>query len=102
MRIDMNPNEMVIKAGDGDHVSNGNIIKGKLILTNQRIYFKPETNGQLHTDVEIWPTEIKDVMFYNNRLLFSNGLNIITKDGTENKFLVKNRSDWSEMIVRMC
>jgi hypothetical protein len=102
MKIDMNPNEMVIKAGDSDHVSNGSTIKGKLILTNQRIYFKPEINGQTHPNVEILPDEIKDVMFYNNRLLFSNGLNIITKDGTENKFLVKDRSDWSEMIVRMC
>lgn len=102
MKIDMNPNEMVIKAGDSNHVLNGNTIKGKLILTNQRIFFKPETNGKPHSEVEIWPDEIKDVMFYNNRLLFSNGLNIVTKNGAENKFLVKNRSDWSEMIVRMC
>ncbi len=102
MKIDMNPNEMVIKAGDSDHISNGTTIKGKLILTNQRLYFKPESNGKNHSDVEIWPDDIKDVMFYNNRLIFSNGLNIITKDGKENKFLVKDRSDWSEMIVRLC
>jgi hypothetical protein len=102
MKIDMNPNEMVIKAGDSNHLSNSSSIKGKLILTNQRIYFRSENNGHAHTNVEICPEEIKDVMFYNNRLLFSNGLNIITKDGTENKFLVKNRSDWSELIVRMC
>lgn len=102
MKIDMNPNEMVIRAGDSDHISNGNAIKGKLILTNQRIYFKPEPNGQAHPDVEIWPTEIMDVMFYNNRILFSNGLNIVTKNGFENKFLVKDRSAWSELIVRMC
>jgi hypothetical protein len=102
MKINMNPNEMVIRAGDSNHVSNGNTTKGKLILTNQRLFFKPETNGQIHPDVEIWPEEIKDVMFYNNRILFSNGLNIITKDGNENKFLVKDRSGWSEMIVRMC
>lgn len=102
MKIDMNPNEMVIKAGDSDHISNGTTIKGKLILTNQRLYFKPEINGINHSDVEIWPDDIRDVMFYNNRLIFSNGLNIITKDGNENKFLVKDRADWSEMIVRLC
>lgn len=102
MKIDMNPNEMVIRACDSDHISNGNTIKGKLILTNQRIYFKPESNGQTHPDVEIWPSEIKDVMFYNNRILFSNGLNIVTKNGFDNKFLVKDRSVWSELIVRMC
>ncbi len=52
--------------------------------------------------MEIWPEEIKEVMFFNNRILFSNGLNIITKNGIENKFLVKSRNDWSKMIVRMC
>ena len=102
MKIDMNPNEMVIKASDSDHVINGGSMKGKLILTNQRIYFRPEPNGQTYPVLEILPDEIKDVMFFNNRFLFSNGLNIVTKDGTENKFLVKNRSDWSELIVRMC
>lgn len=102
MKIDMNPNEMVIKAGDSDYITNGNTIKGKLILTNQRLYFKPAINGKTHPEIEIWPNEIKDVIFYNNRLIFSNGLNIITKEGIENKFLVKDRSDWSEMIVRLC
>jgi len=102
MKIDMNPNEMVIKAGESNHVFNGGTVKGKLILTNQRIYFKPETNGHPHADIEILPEDIKDVMFYNNRLFFSNGLNIVTKNGAENKFLLKKRSDWSELIVRMC
>ena len=102
MKIEMNPNEMVIKAGDTNQVLNGNSIKGKLIITNQRIYFKASENGQRHDDVEIWPEEIKEVMFFNNRLIFSNGLNVITKNGDENKFLIKNRNSWSEMIVRMC
>lgn len=102
MKIEMNPNEMVIKANDSSQVINGNSINGKLILTNQRVYFKTSENGKKYDDVEIMPEDIKDVMFFNNRLLFSNGLNIITKNGVENKFLVKNRSDWSKMIVRMC
>ncbi len=102
MKIEMNPNEIVIKAGDTNQVLNGTSIKGKLILTTQRLYFKASENGQPHEDVEIWPEEIKDVMFFNNKILFSNGLTIITKDGEENKFLIKNRNSWSEMIVRMC
>ena len=102
MKIEMNPNEMVIKAGDTNQVLNGNSIKGKLILTTQRLFFKASENGQPHYDVEIWPEEIKEVMFFNNRLIFSNGLSVITKNGDENKFLIKNRNSWSEMIVRMC
>jgi len=102
MKIEMNPNEMVIKASDSSQVLNGSSIKGKLILTNQRLYFKASENGKRHNDVEIWPDDIKEVMLFNNRILFSTGLNIVTDDGIENKFLVKNRNDWSEMIVRMC
>lgn len=102
MKIEMNPNEMVIKASDSSQVLNGSSIKGKLILTNQRLYFKASANGKRHNDVEIWPEEIKEVMLFNNRLLFSTGLNIVTNNGIKNKFLVKNRNDWSEMIVRMC
>ena len=102
MKIEMNPNEMVIKAGDTNQVLNGNSIKGKLILTTQRLYFKASENGQQHDDVEIWPKDIKEIIFFKNRMLFSNGLNIVTNNGVENKFLIKNRDSWSEMIVRMC
>ena len=102
MKIDMNPNEMVIRAGDSQQLINGHSIKGKLILTNQRLYFKAYENGQKFEDKEIWPQEIKEVMLFKNRILFPNGISIVTMDGEENKFLIKNRNSWSEMIVRMC
>jgi hypothetical protein len=102
MKIEMKPNEMVVKAGDGNQLLNGSSIKGKLILTNQRLYFKVSENGKKHNDIEIWPKDIKEVMFFKNRMLFSNGLIIITSDGNENKFLIKDRNSWSKMIVGMC
>ncbi|MCF8369711.1 MAG: hypothetical protein K9G76_11780 [Bacteroidales bacterium] len=101
MKIVMNPNEMVVKAADSSLVSNGNEVKGKLILTTQRIYFSSEANGNGSDNLEIYPKDIEDVMFFKNRMLFSNGLNIITRDGNQNKFLIKNRANWSELIVRM-
>ncbi len=102
MKIPLNPNEMVVKAGDSSYMTNGNSIPGKLILTTQRIYFKPESNGSQHEDLEIYPGDIRDVMFFNERFLFPSGLNIVTKNGIQNKFLVKKRNSWSEMIVKMC
>ena len=101
MKIALNPNEMVVKAGDSSYMANGDSIRGKLILTTQRIYFKPEPNGVEHNDLEIQPGEIKDVMFFNEKILFPCGLNIVTKNGQQNKFLVKKRNSWSEMIVKM-
>jgi hypothetical protein len=98
----MNPNEMVVKASDGSHLTEGNTIKGKLILTTQRFYFKPETNGIKYSDIEIYPDTIKEVLLFKNRPILPTGLSIVTKDGAENKFLVKNRNAWNAMIVKMC
>lgn len=92
---------MVVKAADSSLMNQENKVKGKLILTTQRICFSPEINGNPAKHLEIFPAEIQDVMLFNEKILFSNGLNIVTKDGSQNKFLVKNRSSWSEMIARM-
>lgn len=102
MRIELNPNEMVVKASDGKYMTNGNPVKGKLILTTQRIYFKPVTNGTSHPDLEIYPSDIEDVLFFNEKFFFPSGLNIVTKDGNSIKFLIRKRNTWSEMIVKMC
>lgn len=102
MKIELNPNEMVVKAGDSRYMNNGDTIKGKLILTTQRVYFKPEVNGNPSSHIEIYPKEIEDVMFFNEKFLMPQGLNIVTKNGDQNKFLIKKRNDWSKMIVQMC
>jgi hypothetical protein len=97
----MNPNEVVLQASDGTYVQNGSTIKGKLILTTQRIYFKAAKNGDSSSDREIYPDQIEDVLFFNEKLLFPNGLMVVTRDGKENRFLVKKRKSWSEKIVKM-
>lgn len=102
MKIDLKANEMVVKATDTDLCINENEkVKGKLILTNQRIYFKG-TNGHAgQHDLEIDPKTIQDVLFFNTFLILRNGLNLVLKQGRELKFLVKNRNQWGEMIAGM-
>lgn len=101
MKITMNPNEQVVRAGDSTLIFNGDSVKGKLILTTQRIYFKAEPNGSEHEDVEIYPKDIRDVMLFKDRMFFPQGLSIVTNDNNENKFLISKREEWSRMIVRM-
>jgi len=101
MKIALNPNEMVVKAGDSSFMNNGHPVRGKLIITTQRIFFKPQSNGREYSELVIDPEDIRDVMTFNERLLFPNGLNIVTKNGTQNKFLVRKRNSWSEQIARM-
>ena len=41
MVVDLKANEMVKMAADVQHLSENDEVKGKLILTNQRLYSKP-------------------------------------------------------------
>ncbi len=40
MTVKLNANEVVLKAGDTNQVIDNNTVEGKLIVTNQRLYFK--------------------------------------------------------------
>ncbi len=99
MKIDLKPNELVVKADDSQHIYKESKVLGKLILTNQRIYF--HSPGNTDYDMEIHPSEIEEVMYFNTNLFSSNGLNIITKEGNELKFKIKKRDSWGKAINQM-
>jgi hypothetical protein len=101
MKIDMKPNEVVVKAGDSDRIYNGTKIDGKLIVTNQRIYFKGLNGNAGKYDLEIVPSEIHEVHFFNTGFLSPNGLNLILKGGEQLKFRVKQRNSFGELINKM-
>lgn len=102
MTIELYANEVVTKAGDAQYINLGNQVKGKLILTNQRIYFRPLINGSECLNLEIQPKEIHELLYFKTRMFLQNGLNLVTKEGKELKFIVKNRDSWSQMINKMC
>lgn len=103
MKVDLKPNEVVTHASDANHFVNGGNekVKGKLILTNQRIYFKTTEVGYDDFNKEIAPKEIEEVMVFNTFKILPNGLNIITKEGRELRFVVKKRDEWCRMINRI-
>ncbi len=103
MKVDFKANEVVTKAGDADHFVNGNNdkVKGKLILTNQRIYFVTREEPDNEFNKEIMPNDIKEIMYFNTKKLFPNGLNIITKEGREIRFVVKKRNSWCELLNKI-
>ena len=103
MKIDLKANEMVVKATDTNHLLNGaERIKGKLIITNQRIYFKSINGNTGKFDIEIEPKSIRDVLFFNPGFLQHNGLNLVTTEGKEMRFTLKQRNSWGQMIANMC
>lgn len=103
MKIDLKANEMVVKAADSNLVLNDNEkIAGKLIITNQRVYFKGTNGNAGKYDLEIEPGKIRDVLYFNAGLFSRNGLNLITSEGSDLKFTLKQRSKFGEMIAGMC
>ncbi len=100
MKIDLKPNEQVVKAEDSKYL-NGMVVKGKLILTNQRIYFKPDNGQDTKYDFEIQPTEIREVIPFKTGLFSNKGLNIVVKSGKELNFEIRNRDTWCKLINKM-
>jgi len=103
MKIDLKANEMVVKATDSCLLlETTGKVAGKLIITNQRVYFKGLNGNAGKYDLEIEPNTIRDVLFFNQGFFSHNGLNLVTSEGSEWRFTLRQRSKFGEMIAGMC
>lgn len=94
--LKLNPNEVLLKAGDSYH----NKTKGKFMVTNQRIYFKPIDNNDPN-EINIPFINIKEVIFFSKGIFREKGLNIITIDNKSYPFPLKNHNDIGMLINKM-
>lgn len=101
MTVSLNANEVVLKAGDTNQIVDNNTVDGKLIVTNQRIYFKSLTEDTNIHNLEILFENILEVIFYNKGLFLIKGLNIITRDGKSYAFPLKKRDEFGHLINKM-
>jgi hypothetical protein len=102
MTVKLNANEVVLKAGDTNQVIDNNTVEGKLIVTNQRIYFKTLNEETEKFNLEILFDNIKEVIYYSKGILFGvKGLNVVTRDGKSLVFPLKKRDDLGQLINKM-
>ena len=101
MTVKLYPNEIVLKAGDTNQVFESNTIEGKLIVTNQRIYFKPVKDEFEKFNLEILFENILEVIYYSKGLFSVKGLNVMTRDGKCHTFPLKKRDEFGQLINRM-
>jgi hypothetical protein len=101
MTVKLNPNEVVLNAGDTNQVIDNKTVVGKLIVTNQRIYFKSLADDVGIINLEILFENILEVIFYNKGLFLVKGLNIITRDGRSFAFPLKKRDEIGQLINKM-
>jgi hypothetical protein len=101
MTVKLNPNEIVLKAGDTNQIVESNTIEGKLIVTNQRIYFKSLKEEFEKFNIEILFDNILEVIYYSKGLFAVKGLNVMTRDGKCHSFPLKKRDEFGQLINRM-
>jgi len=101
MTVKLNANEVVLKAGDTNQVVENLTIEGKLIVTNQRIYFKPIRNEMDKFNLEILFENILEVIYYSKGFFSVKGLNVITRDGRSHMFPLKKRDEIGQLINKM-
>lgn len=101
MTVKLYPNEVVLKAGDTSQVIDNTTVDGKLIVTNQRIYFRPMSEESDRFNLEILFENILEVIFYSRGFFMTKGLNIVTRDGKSFMFPLKKRDEIGQLINKM-
>lgn len=101
MTVKLNANEVVLQAGDTNQVVDNNTIEGKLIVTNQRIYFKTGNEETEKFNLEILFDNIREVIYYSKGLFPVKGLNVVTNEGKSHAFPLKKRDEIGQLINRM-
>ena len=101
MTVKLAANEVVLKAGDTNQVIDNNTVEGKLIVTNQRIYFKVLREEMERFNLEILFDNILEVIYYSKGFFSPKGLNVVTRDGRSLMFPLKKRDEIGQLINRM-
>jgi hypothetical protein len=101
MTVKLNANEVVLKAGDTNQMVDNSLVDGKLIVTNQRIYFKTLNEEKEKFSFEILFDNILEVIYFSKGLFSVKGLNVVTRDGRTHSFPLKKRDEIGQLINRM-
>jgi len=101
MTVKLSANEVVLKAGDTNQVVNNKKVDGKLIITNQRIYFRTLSEQLERFNFEIMFENIMEVIFYNKNMFLVKGINVVTRDGKSHLFPLRKRDEIGQLINRM-
>ena len=101
MTINLKPNEVVLNAGDTNQVIDNLKIDGKLIVTNQRIYFRALREELASFNLEILFDNILEVIFYQKGVFALKGITVVTRDGKDHSFPLKKRDEIGSLINKM-
>jgi hypothetical protein len=99
-KIDEDMGEVLLSGG-ANHFINKEAVGGRLYLLSDKLYFKSHRFNIQNHELEIPISDIVEVDFYNTLGLIPNGLAISTHDGTQQKFVVNDRKNWKQEILKI-
>lgn len=103
MKIDLQPNENLIKESGANLQRGAETVGGKLFLTNDRLYFDTHSFNVATGSESIPLAQISEITLVWTKFLgviplFPNSMRVSTKDGKNYDFVVMDRSVWKSAI----
>ena len=96
-----NNGEEIILSGRANHFKGAEAVGGKLYLLKDRLEFKSHSFNIQNHQQSIDIATITSISFYNSLGIVPNGLQITTKYGQVEKFVVNGRKRWKEEIEKL-
>ena|ERR1022692_2015637 len=98
-KVDTDPDENIVFQTPANHFKGIEGIGGKLYLTNKRVLFKSHKLNIQNHKLSISLTDINSVDRYKTLGVVNNGLAIITKQNTTEKFVVEQVDEWLKQLT---
>jgi hypothetical protein len=97
--FDTDPDEVIVFETSANHFKGFEGVGGKLYLTNKRLFFKSHKLNIQNHQLSISLADISSADRYKTLSLVNNGLAIITKQNTTEKFVVEQVDEWLKQLA---
>jgi hypothetical protein len=89
---------LILRSGGANHIIDDKLISGKLDLYSDKLIFQVHKFHNPSYDTEILLSEIQKIEFFNTLDFVPNGLTLVLKDGSNEKFTLNFRKGWRSEI----
>lgn len=92
--------EELLHDGPANHLLNRESVGGWLFLTKKRLLFRSHPINVQRHELSVPLAEIAEVQPVRTAGVIPNGLRVLTRSGTDDRFVVEARRKWCDEILR--
>jgi hypothetical protein len=103
MKINLNPEEKLLREGSANLQRGAETVGGRLFMTDQRLFFSSHSLNVQTGTTEIPLSQVRSTRLCWTRFLniipvFPNSLAVVTTGGVEHRFVLFGRKTWASAI----